>query len=562
MQKRFRVRSVFNREQGMHLVFLLTACVSIAAVVLICAYLLGNGIPTIAEIGLGNFFGRVWKPSKDLYGIFPMIVGSIYVTAGAIAIGVPIGLLTAVYLARFCPPGLYRVVKPAVDLMAGIPSIVYGFFGLVVIVPLVQQLTGTSGKGLLTASVLLGIMILPTIVGVAETSIRAVPESYYEGSLALGATHGRSVFFAQLPGGNLWGDVRCDLGRGPGHWRDHGSHYDCRQPTHHATGSPGGVADHDGQRGPGNGLCLRPPPAGPDCHRGGAVCVHPHHQHLLLTSETEGFQMKAVPKKDEGVFHRKGRTAAEIMATSRRQMMSSWVLTALVRLAAALSVLIVVILIGYILVTGIPHLRWDLFAWEYTTQNQSMMPALVNTVCMTLLTLLVAVPIGVCAAIYLAEYAKRGNRLVKLVRLTAETLAGIPSIVYGLFGYVFFNIACGWSFSLLAGAMTLAMMILPLILRTTEEALRSVPDSFREGSFGLGAGRLRTVFCVILPARHARNPGRRGAERWANCGGERGSDFYGRIRNGQSGVWENRRFLEGSVRPTLSVDPYAVGPHV
>ena len=209
--------------------------------------------------------------------------------------------------------------------------------------------------------------------------------------------------------------------------------------------------------------------------------------------------MKAVPKKDEGVFHRKGRTAAEIMATSRRQMMSSWVLTALVRLAAALSVLIVVILIGYILVTGIPHLRWDLFAWEYTTQNQSMMPALVNTVCMTLLTLLVAVPIGVCAAIYLAEYAKRGNRLVKLVRLTAETLAGIPSIVYGLFGYVFFNIACGWSFSLLAGAMTLAMMILPLILRTTEEALRSVPDSFREGSFGLGAGRLRTVFCVILP---------------------------------------------------------------
>ena len=183
----------------MHVVFLLTACVSIAAVALICAYLLGNGIPTIGEIGLGNFFGKVWKPSKDLYGIFPMIVGSIYVTAGAILIGVPIGLLTAVYLARFCPKGLYRVVKPAVDLMAGIPSIVYGFFGLVVIVHMVQKLTGSSGKGLLTASLLLGMMILPTIIGVAETSIRAVPESYYEGSLALGATHERSVFFAQLP---------------------------------------------------------------------------------------------------------------------------------------------------------------------------------------------------------------------------------------------------------------------------------------------------------------------------------------------------------------------------
>ena len=210
--------------------------------------------------------------------------------------------------------------------------------------------------------------------------------------------------------------------------------------------------------------------------------------------------MKAVRKAGEGVPRRGKRTAAEIMATSRGQMVSSWVFTALVRLAAALSVLIVVILIGYILVTGVPHLRWDLFAWEYTTQNQSMMPALVNTICMTLLTLLVAVPIGVCAAIYLAEYAKRGNRLVKLVRLTAETLAGIPSIVYGLFGYVFFNIACGWSFSLLAGSMTLAMMILPLILRTTEEALKSVPDSFREGSFGLGAGKLRTVFRIVLPS--------------------------------------------------------------
>ena len=206
--------------------------------------------------------------------------------------------------------------------------------------------------------------------------------------------------------------------------------------------------------------------------------------------------MKAMSEKHPDLSEKRKRTAAEIMASSRQQYVISWILTALVRLAAALAVLTVVILIGYILVTGVPHLSWDLFAWKYTTQNQSMMPALVNTVCMTLLTLLVAVPIGVCAAIYLAEYAKRDNKLVKLVRLTAETLSGIPSIVYGLFGYVFFNVACHWSFSMLAGSMTLAIMILPLILRTTEEALLSVPDSFREGSFGLGAGRLRTVFRV------------------------------------------------------------------
>ena len=187
------------KEQIMQVVFLLTACVSIAAVVLICVYLLGSGIPTIFEIGLSNFFGTVWKPSKNLFGILPMIVGSIYVTAGAIIIGVPIGLLCAIYLSRFCPKAIYRILKPAVELMAGIPSIVYGFFGLMVIVPVIQQLTGTSGKSLLTASILLGIMILPTIISVAESSLNAVPNSYYEGSLALGATHERSVFSAVLP---------------------------------------------------------------------------------------------------------------------------------------------------------------------------------------------------------------------------------------------------------------------------------------------------------------------------------------------------------------------------
>ena len=187
------------KETAMQAVFFLTACVPIAAVLLICVYLLGNGIPTIFEIGLENFFGHTWKPSQDLYGIFPFIIGSIYVTAGAMVVGVPIGILCAVFLARFCPKGLYRVLNPAVQLMAGIPSIVYGFFGLMVIVPLVQELTGTSGKGMLTASLLLGIMILPTIIGTAEPALRAVPQAYYEGSLALGATHERSTFSAILP---------------------------------------------------------------------------------------------------------------------------------------------------------------------------------------------------------------------------------------------------------------------------------------------------------------------------------------------------------------------------
>lgn len=187
-------------EKTMKLVFMLSATVSIFAVIVICFFLFEQGFPAIGEIGVLDFLtGTVWKPLEGQFGIFPMIVGSIYVTAGAIIIGVPVGLLCAVFMAKFCPSGIYRIMKPAVDLLAGIPSIVYGFFALMVIVPVVQTLTGTSGKGILSASIMLAIMILPTIVSVSEAAIRAVPESYYEGSLALGATHERSVFFATLP---------------------------------------------------------------------------------------------------------------------------------------------------------------------------------------------------------------------------------------------------------------------------------------------------------------------------------------------------------------------------
>lgn len=188
------------KEQLMHMVFLLSACVSILCVAMICVFLFANGIPAIGKIGIFQFLaGEKWKPGNNIFGILPMILGSIYVTAGAVIIGVPIGILTAVFMSKFCPRHIYKVVKPAIDLLAGIPSVVYGFFGMVVIVPVVSQLFGGSGKSMLTASILLGIMILPTIIGVAESAINAVPSSYYEGSLALGASHERSVFFATLP---------------------------------------------------------------------------------------------------------------------------------------------------------------------------------------------------------------------------------------------------------------------------------------------------------------------------------------------------------------------------
>lgn len=178
----------------------------------------------------------------------------------------------------------------------------------------------------------------------------------------------------------------------------------------------------------------------------------------------------------------------------------SLILAVLVGVSALLTVLTLVFIIGYILMKGIPNLNLDLFQLEYNSENVSMFPSIINTVCMTALSLLIAGPLGVFAAVYLVEYAKKGNKLVSIVRVTAETLTGIPSIVYGLFGMLFFVNALHWGFSMLAGAFTLAIMVLPVIMRTTEEALMSVPDMYREASFGLGAGKLRTIFVVILPS--------------------------------------------------------------
>lgn len=190
------------KEKLMHGVFFIAALASVIAVLLICIFLFANGLPAIGKIGVWNFLlGKEWSPNDipPLFGIFPMILGSIYITAGSIIIGVPIGILCAVFMATVCPKKIYGLLKPATELLAGIPSVVYGFFGIVVLVPFVRTVFGGNGSSILTASILLSIMILPTIIGISESAIRAVPSSYYEGALALGASHYRSVFFAVLP---------------------------------------------------------------------------------------------------------------------------------------------------------------------------------------------------------------------------------------------------------------------------------------------------------------------------------------------------------------------------
>ena len=205
---------------------------------------------------------------------------------------------------------------------------------------------------------------------------------------------------------------------------------------------------------------------------------------------------EVVPEKIDAM----NRQTLKDRIASYKRTPGSFIVMLLVLLAAAITIIALVYLLVYILVNGVPYLNADLFSWTYTSENVSVVPAIINTVIMALISLLFAIPFGIGSAIYLVEYAKKGNKLVKVVRVTAETLTGIPSIVYGLFGMLFFVTALHWRFSILAGACTLAIMVLPVILRTTEEALMAVPDSFREGSFGLGAGKLRTIFKIILPS--------------------------------------------------------------
>ena len=241
----------------MKVVFLIAACASVLAVFLICVFLFANGLPAMGKIGPLKFlFGTEWRTTNDKFGILPMIVASIYVTAGAILIGVPIALFTSVFMARYCPKKIYKPLKSGIELMAGVPSIVYGYFGLVLLVPLIRQLFGGTGSSMLAACILLGIMILPTIIGVTESAVRSVPESYYEGSLALGATKERSIFFVMLPAAK--------------------------------SGILAGCPYHDCKHRNRDGICIRTSQRSTDRNRSCTLCIYPDHQLKSFTAEQEG----------------------------------------------------------------------------------------------------------------------------------------------------------------------------------------------------------------------------------------------------------------------------------
>jgi len=539
-------------EVVMAIVFFICACVSILSIATIAGFLFTGGLPAIREIGVREFFlGTTWAPrdQNPSFGILPMIAGSVSITIGAIIIGVPIGVFTAIYLAFMCPKRLYKVIKPIVNLLAGIPSVVYGFFGMVVIVPLLRPFAERvdaagipTGNSILAASILLGIMILPVVIGISESAIRAVPDNYFEGALALGASKLRSVLCVVVPAAKsgILAAVVLGVGRAIGETMavNMVAGNQPRMPIHLLRGARSLTAN-----------VVMEMSYASDLHRESLIATGVVLLlFILLINMVFVFFVKRNVSKGAGEGSKFSKAMAKPMMyvkwaipfiallfgqfyfNNRWVVLISFVflVTPIMRrlytflsvnalkwltrlwdrfffiltwVFASLTVLALGFIVFHVLSNGFRHLATPgLFAINSATPGVSLFPSIITTILMVAIVLVIAVPFGVFSAVFLVEYLRTGSRFVTVIRSAAEILAGIPSIVYGLFGMMFFRIFLGLGMSVLSGALTMSIMMLPLIIRSTEEALKSVPVTYREASFGLGAGKLRTVFKIILPS--------------------------------------------------------------
>lgn len=507
--------------------FLICAIFGIFAICVIALFILVNSIPAFRDIGFFKFiFGDVWSLKKGEFGIAPMIVGSIYITAGAILVGVTVGLLSAIFISKFAPTKIKRVIKTGVNLLSGIPSVVYGFFGMKFIVPVLTDMSGTNADGILASSIILGIMILPTVISISVNSLDAVPHSYYEGAVALGATKEQAIFKIVVPAAKsgIMTSVILGIGRALGEtmavimvagnspvfpdglfasirtmtgnvvlemaYAENGS-------THMSAIVATGfvlmvfvmiinicLGLFNTKRGNsrnaryGKGLIAklrRNKPLEPPIYISaiGEVPCQTECEAECYSSAVISF----TPRSRAGIF----RLAKYLSLTAT--------LTALVSLVG---------IIVFIFANGIPYITVD-FLFNPKAEI-TILPALTSTLMLIFMSLLIALPIGICAAIYLNEYTKPDSKFVRVIRVATETLSGVPSIVFGLFGMLFFRSTLGMGYSLMAGSLTLTLMILPTIIRTTEESLRCIPMSFREASMALGASKTRTLFKVVLPS--------------------------------------------------------------
>ena len=494
---KIKTAKFFSKENIAKAIFIALAAFSILAVFTIIGYLLYASIPAFRDIGFFKFiFGSEWSAKSETFGIWRMIVGTFFLTVCAVLLGGTLAVLTAIWLVFYCPKRLKKIYTQIVNLLAGIPSIVYGLFGYKFLMPLLVDIfhPNNAGFGLLACTLILSVMILPTITSITKNSLEAVPMHYYEGALALGCSKNQAVWKVLLPAAKSGIISAIILGIG----RAIGETMAVQMIVGNGSGYPFGafvpfttltsnIVQNWGYATPSEQSALI---------ADGFV--------LLIFILILNLCLMAVKKDSKGgnkFFSRRLRESdqKDTLKSYRRTgsacdalWIVSWVISLLVAFVLAFIVI-------FVFVKGFPHLSIDFMFGESGNAHTTLAPAFVSTTMLIGLALLLALPLGVGAAIFLNEYAKKGSIFVKVIRLFVDTLAGIPSIIFGLFGMVFFVIGMNMGYSLWAGGITLALIILPTIIRSTEQSLSEVPDSMREASYALGSGKLRTIFVVVLP---------------------------------------------------------------
>lgn len=541
-------RATRLKELALKNLFLTCACVAVLAVILIFVFTFWKAIPVITDIGLGEFFGLTWAPTEGRYGILALLAGSGIVTVGSLAIGVPLAVGCAVFLTEIAGKRLAGIVSTAVDLLAGVPSVVYGFFGLVILRPLVAGLTGGLGFGALTVWLVLAIMIVPTITTLTMDALRSIPMGIREASFAMGATRWQTIYKVVLPAAKMGIVNAVVLGMG----RAIGETMAVLMVVGNAPVIPGGIAsplstitsqialDMGYSSGLhrsalfGMGVVLfiisaslvgivravssaRESGRGRSRHRrakaadravvaGGVNFDHAeapaeHAPAQALTADDVTPVTGAVTEAREGSRARIKRLLAEGAKGGGNKNRTNDLMLGVFRAAGIVTTAVLVVIIAFVAVNGLPVMSLDfIFGWpEGVNAEGGIFPTIVSTLYVTALAMLICTPIAVLAAVYLAEYAKQG-RLVTFIRYAADTLSSVPSIVMGLFGYAMFVEAMGFGLSMLSAALALALMMMPIVMRTTEEAIRAVPRYIRWGAYGLGATKWQVVSEIVLPS--------------------------------------------------------------
>ena len=449
-----------------------------------------------------------------------MIAGTLAATLGAIITGGITGYFTAVFLAFYCPKKIKKFLCAAINLLAGIPSVVYGFFGISFVLPLLSNIAPNGGDGLMATSIILGIMILPTVVSLSRTALEAVPKSYYEGSVSLGANHNRTVFSVMSPAAKsgIFASLILGIGRALGETmavvmvagnsvaypKDLFTSF--RVLTANIVLEMGYAGEVQTGALIASGVVLLVFVLITNLAFGlisGKIVVKAVNKGTSVQSADGKIDKSAgvtLNQKIKNFFSPIG----SFCGKAAYKLHLSDVKAALAIICGVLAASSLAIVIGFIMVKGVPELVKDpaiLYRkYEFGMQDVTIYPAIITTLETVTLSLLISVPIGIMTAIFLNEYAKQGNVFVKIIRSAIDVLAGVPSIVFGLFGMIVFVPAFGGSGSLIAGTLTISMMLLPVIVRSTEESLKTVPDSLREGSLALGAGKVRTIFRIVLPS--------------------------------------------------------------